>query len=150
MTSNFDISGASSIDASCCNKTTDEAYDDLRDLRTLLTKKTQGVIKLFEKLKDVEIDEEDDDLETADESASLDDYNMMRMETYDQIRKRSRVSPCPTRPAIRASASWRASRMNTLRQRKMDRCRVAVVVVDAGVLSDVGGRVRPRGRPSPA
>ena len=48
MTSNFDISGASSIDASCFNKTTDEAYDDLRDLRTLLTKKTQGVIKLCE------------------------------------------------------------------------------------------------------
>ena len=36
---NVDISGASSIDASCFNKTNDEAYDDLLDLRSLLTKR---------------------------------------------------------------------------------------------------------------
>ena len=46
----------------------------------------QNVIKTYEQLKDVVLEEDEDKLDQADESASIDDYNAMRMEVYDKIR----------------------------------------------------------------
>ena len=89
MAANFDLSGASSIDASCFNQTTDAAYDDLRELRKIVTKKVKGVVKAYNNLKNINVDQEidEDDLEAADESASIDDYNTMRLEAYDMVRE---------------------------------------------------------------
>ena len=47
----LNLSGASSINASCFNSTQDEAYDDLRARQAAVTTRIREVARLFDELK---------------------------------------------------------------------------------------------------
>ena len=62
MATALNLTGASAIEASCFNATTEEAYDDLRATKTAATTKIKEIVKMYEELKDKDAE----DIENVD------------------------------------------------------------------------------------
>ena len=79
----LNISGASSINASCFNSTRDEAYDDLRVIQAVVMTRIQEIIKIFDEIK-VRGEEGEEQLDASLRRLS---YNEAREEVIDELKK---------------------------------------------------------------
>ena len=83
MAAALNLSNASAMEASCFNATTEEAYDDLRAMKTAITTKAKEVVKIYRELKDIPDDDED---ENVDATLRKIEYNSARGEAMEALR----------------------------------------------------------------
>ena len=95
MATSLDLSTTSSINGTCFNGTSDEAYDDLRALQQAASNKVREVLRLYTELKDLK----DDSPDQVDV--------LMRKETYNELRE----------GAIDAVREWYVKTGETIRER---------------------------------
>ena len=83
MANSLDLSTTSTINGTCFNGTTDEAYNDLRALQQAASNKVREVARLHTQLKD----SEDDSPDQVDVLMRKETYNELREGAIDAVRE---------------------------------------------------------------